>query len=66
MTNGADTVDRHAAERMSERNEGTVEREWVVVVVKEQDGMERNRERLGRIARTTREFLLAGDPRPLN
>ena len=64
MTNGAGTVDRHAAERMSERNEGTVEREWVVVGVKEQDGMERNRERLGRITR--RDFLLAGDLRPLN
>ena len=44
----AGTVDRHAAERMSERKgEATLEREWDVVVVKESDGERRNRERLG-------------------
>ena len=57
---GAGTADGLAGERMSERNDGTVEREWVVVVVKEQDG-----EKQGEIGKIE-EFLLAGDLRPLN
>ena len=61
----AGTVDGHAAERMSERKgEATVEREWDVVVVKEEDGERRIRERLGRKWKMVR-FLLAGDLRPL-
>ena len=43
--------------------EQTDEREWVDVVVKEQDEEKRNREKLGR---RWGEFLLAGDLRPLN
>ena len=57
---GAGTADGLVAERMSEKNETTVEREWVVVVVKEQDG-----EKQGEIGEN-REILLAGDLRPLN
>lgn len=42
----AGTVDGLVAERMSEGNATTVEREWVVVVVKEQS--ERNRGEMGK------------------
>ena len=57
---GAGTADGLDAERMSEKNGTTVEREWVVGVVKEQEG-----EKQGEIGKIE-EFLLAGDLRPLN
>ena len=59
---GASTADGLAGERMSERNDGTVEREWVVAVVKEQDGEKQGES--GKIG--VEEILLAGDLRPLN